>query len=45
MTLLALGYTNPEVVQALQVVGQNTALTKNDDAEAWIRAAIAWLSQ
>ncbi|HEY9845989.1 MAG TPA: Holliday junction branch migration protein RuvA [Candidatus Caenarcaniphilales bacterium] len=45
MTLLALGYTNSEVMQALQVVGQNTALAENDDAEAWIRAAIAWLSQ
>lgn len=45
MTLLALGYTNSEVMQALQTVGQNTALAKNSDAEAWIRAAIAWLSQ
>jgi len=45
MTLLALGYTNSEVMQALQTVGQNTTLSKNSDAEAWIRAAIAWLSQ
>lgn len=45
MTLLALGYTNAEVVQALQAVGQNTSLAKNADPEAWIRAAIAWLSQ
>ncbi len=45
MTLLALGYTNSEVMQALQVAGQNTTLSKNSDAEAWIRAAIAWLSQ
>ncbi len=45
MTLLALGYTNAEVMQALQAVGQNTSLAKNADPEAWIRAAIAWLSQ
>ena len=45
MTLLALGYTTQEVSKALQAVGQNTALAKNADAEAWIRAAIAWLSQ
>jgi len=45
MTLLALGYTNSEVMQALQAAGQNTTLSKNSDAEAWIRAAIAWLSQ
>jgi len=45
MTLLALGYTNSEVMQALQAAGQNTTLLKNSDAEAWIRAAIAWLSQ
>jgi len=45
MTLLALGYTNTEVAQALQAVGQNTSLAKNADPEAWIREAIAWLSQ
>jgi holliday junction DNA helicase RuvA len=45
MTLLALGYTGSEVNQALQAVGQNTALAKNADAEAWIREAIAWLSR
>jgi holliday junction DNA helicase RuvA len=45
MTLLALGYTDKEITQALQAVGQNTALSKSDDAEAWIRQAIAWLSQ
>ncbi len=39
MTLLALGYTNSEVMQTLQVAGQNTTLSKNSDAEAWIRAA------
>lgn len=45
MTLLALGYTNSEIRQALQVVGQQTALAKNANAEDWIREAIAWLSQ
>ncbi len=45
MTLLALGYTSREVMEALQTVGQSTALSKRGDAEAWIRAAIAWLSQ
>jgi Holliday junction DNA helicase RuvA len=45
MTLLALGYTNQEIQTALQVVGQQTSLPKNDNIEAWIRDAIAWLSR
>jgi Holliday junction DNA helicase RuvA len=45
MMLLALGYTNTEIAQALQAVGQSSALSKSDDAEAWIRQAISWLSQ
>ena len=45
MTLLALGYTNGEIIKALQVVGRNSTLAKNDNAEDWIREAIAWLSQ
>lgn len=45
MTLIALGYTNSEIIQALRVVGQKTALSKTDNAEDWIREAIAWLSQ
>ncbi len=45
ITLLALGYTNGEILQALQVVGRNTTLAKTTDTEAWIREAIAWLSQ
>ncbi|MCU0547746.1 MAG: Holliday junction branch migration protein RuvA [Leptolyngbya sp. Prado105] len=45
MTLLSLGYTDQEITQALQAVGQNTALSKSADTEAWIRQAIAWLSQ
>ena len=45
MTLLALGYSNNEIAQALQAVGTSTTLSKRDNAEEWIRAAIAWLSQ
>jgi holliday junction DNA helicase RuvA len=45
MTLLALGYTTTEISQALQAVGQSTTLAKRDNAEEWIRAAIAWLSR
>ncbi|HEY9659247.1 MAG TPA: helix-hairpin-helix domain-containing protein, partial [Allocoleopsis sp.] len=45
MTLLALGYSSGEIMQALRAVGQKTALAKNADPEAWIREAIAWLSQ
>lgn len=45
MTLLALGYSDWEVTQALEAVGQQTALSKEGDPERWIREAIAWLSQ
>lgn len=45
ITLLTLGYTNSEIMKALQVVGRNSTLAKNDNAEDWIREAIAWLSQ
>ncbi|MEM8611024.1 MAG: Holliday junction branch migration protein RuvA [Cyanobacteria bacterium P01_H01_bin.105] len=45
MTLLALGYSNNEITKALQAVGQSKALSKTADTEAWIREAIAWLSQ
>lgn len=45
MTLLALGYSTSEISRALQAVGQSTTLSKRDNAEEWIRAAIAWLSQ
>jgi holliday junction DNA helicase RuvA len=45
MTLLALGYSNREITQALEAVGQNSTLSKNADTEAWIREAIAWLSR
>lgn len=45
MTLLALGYTSGEIMQALQAVGQTTTLNKAADTEEWIREAIAWLSR
>jgi len=45
MTLVALGYSTSEISRALQAVGQSTTLSKRDNAEEWIREAIAWLSQ
>jgi holliday junction DNA helicase RuvA len=45
MTLLALGYSTREVMDALKAVGQNTALSKSANVDDWIREAIAWLSQ
>lgn len=45
MTLLALGYSSNEVMQALNAVGQTTGLAKNANVEDWIREAIAWLSR
>ncbi|MBW4464458.1 MAG: Holliday junction branch migration protein RuvA [Pegethrix bostrychoides GSE-TBD4-15B] len=45
ITLMALGYSNSEIIQALRAVGQQTALAKTDNAEDWIREAIAWLSR
>ncbi len=45
MMLMALGYTNSEIGKALAAVGSSTALSKNDDTEAWIREAISWLSR
>jgi holliday junction DNA helicase RuvA len=44
MTLMALGYSNREISQALAGVGQQTALAKTTNTEDWIREAIAWLS-
>lgn len=44
MTLLALGYSSSEVVQALSAVSQDALLAKSQNAEDWIRHAIAWLS-
>ncbi|MEM8808554.1 MAG: Holliday junction branch migration protein RuvA [Cyanobacteria bacterium P01_G01_bin.38] len=45
MTLLALGYSNREITQALDAVGRGTTLSKSADTEEWIREAIAWLSR
>ncbi|WP_404789977.1 Holliday junction branch migration protein RuvA [Altericista sp. CCNU0014] len=45
MTLLALGYSTREVIDALKTVGQKTALSKTANTDDWIREAIAWLSQ
>lgn len=45
MTLMALGYSPQEITQALRAVGQSKALSKTEDAENWIREAIAWLSR
>jgi Holliday junction DNA helicase RuvA len=44
MALLAIGYSPSEVAQALAAVSQNAGLSKNSNAEDWIREAIAWLS-
>lgn len=45
MTLLALGYTTAEVAQAISAVSKDAMVAKSKDAEDWIRAAIAYLSQ
>ena len=44
MTLLALGYTNEEIEQAMSALCQDNQLLKNPHVEEWIRSAIAWLS-
>lgn len=43
--LVALGYSNREIGEALTAVGKSTTLSKSADAEEWIREAIAWLSR
>lgn len=45
MTLLALGYENNEIAQALDAVSQDALVVKSTNPEEWIRSAIAWLSQ
>jgi Holliday junction DNA helicase RuvA len=45
MMLVALGYTHSEISKALVAVGSNSAISKSEDTEAWIREAIAWLSR
>jgi holliday junction DNA helicase RuvA len=44
MTLLAIGYSNEEIQQALSVLSQDNQLLKNPNVEEWIRRSIAWLS-
>lgn len=44
MTLIALGYTNEEIEQAITALCQDNQLLKNQNAEEWIRNAISWLS-
>lgn len=45
MTLLALGYTNEEIEQAVTAIAQNELLLKNPNVEEWIRSAIAWFGE
>jgi Holliday junction DNA helicase RuvA len=44
ITLLALGYTNEEIDQAISTLSADSQLLKNPKAEEWIRSAISWLS-
>ena len=44
MTLLAIGYTPVEVIEALEAISQDANLAKETDSQEWIRRAIAWLS-
>ena len=45
MTLLALGYTQTEINQAIAALAQSPELSQDADPEQWIRQAIAWLSR
>ncbi|MDJ0533497.1 MAG: Holliday junction branch migration protein RuvA [Xenococcaceae cyanobacterium MO_207.B15] len=44
MTLLALGYTEEEIEDAIAAISQDQQIVKNPNVEEWIRGAIAWLS-
>jgi Holliday junction DNA helicase RuvA len=44
LTLLALGYTNSEIEQAVTALSQDPQLLKNPQIEDWLKSAIAWLS-
>lgn len=44
MTLLALGYTSEEIAQALHALSQQKEMSHTQEAEDWIRGAIAYLS-
>ncbi|WP_309729601.1 Holliday junction branch migration protein RuvA [Chamaesiphon sp. OTE_75_metabat_556] len=41
MTLLALGYTNDEICQALQAISQDSLMVKSQNIEDWLRLAIS----
>jgi holliday junction DNA helicase RuvA len=43
MTLLALGYSNEEIQQALQAISQDSLMVKSPNVEDWLRLAIASL--
>jgi holliday junction DNA helicase RuvA len=43
MTLLALGYSQEEIDQAIAILSQDALLSKNTHAEDWIKRAINWL--
>lgn len=43
-TLVALGYADSEIRQALYAISQNEAIANSKDLEAWLRLAIASLS-
>lgn len=45
MTLLALGYSNEEIEQAITAISRDSQLLKNPNVEEWIRSAISWLSE
>lgn len=45
MTLLALGYTGSEVMQALQALSSEQKLSSQISTEEWIKKAIAWMAQ
>ncbi len=44
MTLLALGYSPSEILQALQAIEQNASDLEQKTADDWITMVIAWLS-
>ena len=44
MTLLALGYEESEIEDAIAAISQDQQVLKNPHVEEWIRSAISWLS-
>ncbi|TAF57198.1 MAG: Holliday junction branch migration protein RuvA [Oscillatoriales cyanobacterium] len=45
MTLLALGYSIDETIQAIGAIAVNPDVRESRDSEVWIKSAIAWLSR